>query len=96
MNVKYTLVMVGLAGIGLRAVVGVISRRDVVLVLVCVGGNSMVTEINVRLHHVDGCPMLQVNFVRMRLRGTSRAGPHERGGQKDRNELTREGHLALD
>ncbi len=92
MNVKYTLVMIGLAGIGLRAVVGVISRRDVVPVLVCVGGNSMVIEINVRLHHVDGCPMLLVNFMRVRLRGASRAGPHKRGSQNGRKKLTRKDH----
>jgi hypothetical protein len=91
-NVEDAHIMLGLAGIGLRAVVGLASRSDVVPVMVRVGGNNIVIGINVRLHHVDGCSMLLVDFVRVRLRGASYAGPHKRGSQNGRKELTREVH----
>ena len=36
--------------------------------------------------------MLLVNFMRVRLRGASRAGPHKRGSQNGRKKLTHKDH----
>jgi len=91
----YTLVMLGLILIGLSTVIVMINRRAVVIMVVRMRGGVMI-KISGRRHRVDRKAMISIDFVRVRLHGSGRAGPHERGSQKDRNELTREGHLALD
>lgn len=91
-NVEDTLVMIGLSSIGLRTLVNV-SRGGVMLMMVIVAMRSgMVINVSVWRQRVNGSSMLLVNFMRVRLRGASRAGPHKRGSQNGRKKLTRMGH----
>jgi len=60
----------------LGAAMFVIGRRDGVIMVVCMG-ISVVGEIGSKRHCVDRQAMIRVDFVRVRLHGTGRAGPHK-------------------
>lgn len=54
----------------------VIGRRNGVIMVMCMG-ISVVGEIGSKRHCVDRQAMIRIDFVRMRLQGSGRAGPHE-------------------
>ena len=71
---KNTLVVLGLISIGLSAVIVAINHRAVMIMVVRVS-SGVVVEIGSRRRRVDGGPMIGVDFVRMHLHGSGRAGP---------------------
>lgn len=54
----------------------VIGRRNGVIMVMCMG-ISVVGEIGSKRHRVDRQAMIRGDFVRVRLHGPGRAGPHE-------------------
>jgi hypothetical protein len=54
----------------------VIGRRNRVIMVMCMG-ISVVGEIGSKRHCVDRQAMISVDFMRVRLHGSGRAGPHK-------------------
>ncbi len=71
-----SLILLGLILIRLSAVIVVINRRAVLIMVMRMSG-GVVIEIGSQRRCVYGWPMISADFVRMRLHGSGRAGPHK-------------------
>lgn len=75
----------------LRAVRIIIDDYIVVIMVMLASGGTMASN-GMRRDGMNGRSVIPVDFMRVRLHGTGRAGPHKRGSQDGRKELTHDDH----
>jgi len=96
MDMEHTLLAIVLMGIGWATIIMVSGGGVLVMMVIATVRGNMIIEVDMRRQRMDSGPVVLINFMRVRLRCARRAGPHKRGSQNGRKELTHQGHLIRD